>query len=555
VYTGLTGTVGYQLYNADGTASGSRVTAGISEQGSGTGFYHVLLSLADGWVGSIQWDTGGASPIYGIEDIRAVMTDAASREANGLLFESTVVSYQGDPADALFITGGPNQNNAFAFATVVVYDASNDNAPNVQQIGLSEYSVEDGETYLSLVDGFDFTPVAGDLVRIYLSPTAVNLWPTYNAAKTAASSTDISDLQTHGDEVWETATGFATSAAMTNAFTEIKGSGWSASTDTLEKLENASSSISGYLSSALTGLPSVLANQTSLLNRMGAWTGSGVNTILGAFKALLSKTASAPSDIGGTFTPTTDSVEAIRDTEPLGTAMRGTDSAATAINLAAAVTKIDTINGIVDAIVEDTGTTLPAAIEGIEGGGGTGTGARTVAITVNDGTSALESARVRFTKGAESYVGSTNASGLISFSLDDGTWSVAISLAGYTFTPTTRVVDGDETQTYSMTLVTVTPSDPGFITGYWQCYDEEGIAEAGQTVQMRMKVCSGYGMMYDSKIRSEDSDANGLATFTNLDPGMTYQVRRGESGKWIDVTIPSTATSPYALQSIVGSDE
>jgi hypothetical protein len=106
-----------------------------------------------------------------------------------------------------------------------------------------------------------------------------------------------------------------------------------------------------------------------------------------------------------------------------------------------------------------------------------------------------------------------------------------------------------------MTLVTVSPSDPGFITGYWQCYDEEGVAEAGQTVQMRMKVCSGYGMMYDSKIRSEDSDANGLATFTNLDHGMTYQVRRGESGKWIDVTIPSTATSPYALQSIVGSDE
>ena len=72
VYTGLTGTVGYQLYNADGTASGSRVTAGISELGT-TGFYHVLLTLADGWVGSIQWDTGGASPIYGIEDIRGTL--------------------------------------------------------------------------------------------------------------------------------------------------------------------------------------------------------------------------------------------------------------------------------------------------------------------------------------------------------------------------------------------------------------------------------------------------------------------------------------------------
>lgn len=221
---------------------------------------------------------------------------------------------------------------------------------------------------------------------------------------------------------------------------------------------------------------------------------------------------------------------------------------ATAESLAAVKTVVDTI-------ATDTGETIPAAIAGIEGGGGTGTGARTVAIIVNDGTTALESASVRLTKGAETYVSSTNVSGQVSFSLDDGTWSVAITLAGYSFTPTTLVVDGDETQTYSMTLVTISASDPGFITGYWQCYDEDGVAEVGQTIQMRMKTCSGYGVIYDSKIRSEVSDSTGLATFTNLDPGMTYQVRRGESGKWINVTIPSTATSPYALQSIVGSDE
>lgn len=55
------------------------------------------------------------------------------------------------------------------------------------------------------------------------------------------------------------------------------------------------------------------ANQTTILNRLGAWTGSGVNTVLGAFKALLSKTASTPSDIGGTFAAADDSTEAIRD--------------------------------------------------------------------------------------------------------------------------------------------------------------------------------------------------------------------------------------------------
>lgn len=57
----------------------------------------------------------------------------------------------------------------------------------------------------------------------------------------------------------------------------------------------------------------IQTNQATILGRLGAWTGTGINTILGAFKALLSKTASAPSDIGGTFTPTTDSTEAIAE--------------------------------------------------------------------------------------------------------------------------------------------------------------------------------------------------------------------------------------------------
>jgi hypothetical protein len=55
------------------------------------------------------------------------------------------------------------------------------------------------------------------------------------------------------------------------------------------------------------------ASQTTILARLGAFTGSGVNTILGFFKALLSKSATLPSDVGGTFDPATDSTEAIRD--------------------------------------------------------------------------------------------------------------------------------------------------------------------------------------------------------------------------------------------------
>jgi hypothetical protein len=58
------------------------------------------------------------------------------------------------------------------------------------------------------------------------------------------------------------------------------------------------------------------ANQTTILNRLGSWTGSGLNTILGAFRAIAGKAASlTPTDIssGTTFDNTTDSLEAIRD--------------------------------------------------------------------------------------------------------------------------------------------------------------------------------------------------------------------------------------------------
>jgi len=51
----------------------------------------------------------------------------------------------------------------------------------------------------------------------------------------------------------------------------------------------------------------------TIIDRIGAFTGTGVNTILGFLRAIASAAATLPSDIGGTFTPVTDSLEAIRD--------------------------------------------------------------------------------------------------------------------------------------------------------------------------------------------------------------------------------------------------
>jgi len=60
-------------------------------------------------------------------------------------------------------------------------------------------------------------------------------------------------------------------------------------------------------------LAAVKADSGNLIARLGAIAGSGVNTVLGFFKAALSKTASTPTDIGGTFDPATDAIQALRD--------------------------------------------------------------------------------------------------------------------------------------------------------------------------------------------------------------------------------------------------
>ena len=57
----------------------------------------------------------------------------------------------------------------------------------------------------------------------------------------------------------------------------------------------------------------VKGDSGNLVNRLGAFTGTGTNTVLGFLKAGLSKLAGTPSDIGGTFDASTDSTEALRD--------------------------------------------------------------------------------------------------------------------------------------------------------------------------------------------------------------------------------------------------
>ena len=74
------------------------------------------------------------------------------------------------------------------------------------------------------------------------------------------------------------------------------------------------SSAASNASTAAAAAATAATNSGTILDRIGAFTGSGLNTILGFFRALMRKTAAlTPSDVGGTFDNTTDSNEAIKD--------------------------------------------------------------------------------------------------------------------------------------------------------------------------------------------------------------------------------------------------
>jgi len=109
-----------------------------------------------------------------------------------------------------------------------------------------------------------------------------------------------------------TGTAVRVSAVQTgDSFARIGATG--SGLTSLAQAASYTSTRAGYLDNLSAGAAATAANQTTILARLGAWTGTGVNTVLGAFKALLSKTATLPTDIGGTFTPTTDSTEALAE--------------------------------------------------------------------------------------------------------------------------------------------------------------------------------------------------------------------------------------------------
>lgn len=181
------------------------------------------------------------------------------------------------------------------------------------------------------------------------------------------------------------------------------------------------------------------------------------------------------------------------------------------------------------------------------GGGGSGSGAYVVTITVNDGVTALQNATVRLTDGGNSYTATTDVSGVASYSLDNATYTVSITKGGYSFTPTTLAVSGATSHAYSMTAVSVTPSDPGQTTGYVTIYTAEHVAASGATVEIQiLKLANGTtGSGIDDPLLSGTTNGSGYVEFTGLPRLATYQARVN-GGKWAKGVTLDASSTPLA---------
>lgn len=198
----------------------------------------------------------------------------------------------------------------------------------------------------------------------------------------------------------------------------------------------------------------------------------------------------------------------------------------------------------------DTLKTLSDQIDGLSAS--TGSGARTVTITVNDGTTVLQNARVRLTEGVNTYTGMTNVSGVVTFNLDDATYTVGITKTGYSYAGTTLVVDGTETRTYSMTVISVTPpNDPALCAVTMHIYDQYGADMASQPVEItfvkwELTATETPPVLSPPPVLSTNSE--GIVS-VELFREATYKIVYGNAPytRRVDVTIPDAATYTVEL--------
>lgn len=69
-YSGISGSIRYQLFDTLGTSVLSSRNTGVYELGSSTGLYGVQLDLSTQFSGSIVWSINGNTRVYATEEVK-----------------------------------------------------------------------------------------------------------------------------------------------------------------------------------------------------------------------------------------------------------------------------------------------------------------------------------------------------------------------------------------------------------------------------------------------------------------------------------------------------
>jgi hypothetical protein len=333
-----------------------------------------------------------------------------------------------------------------------------------------------------------------------------NLDATVSSRLAAGSYTSPPSAATIAAAVWD----YLTSAATT--------------VGSLGKLlvDNINATISSRLASASYTAPDN-STITTINAKLGAITGSGLNTVLGFFRAIAAKAAALTGtdlSTGTTYDNTTDSLEAIRD--------RG---------------------------------------DGFWTGGLTGGGANQVTITVTASAVPVVGAVVTVKNSGQTATiagpVATNALGQVVFSLDDGSYKILIasSTTYAPFTPQTLTVSGTTSASCALTAFSPTaPVNAGTCVVYGYLLKKNGAV--APNVELSFEVVARHGLVTDSGQVVAQADAitattnsSGYFSVELIRSGDLNPVRDGESVKYLarseaanlraEITVPSAASVDF----------
>jgi hypothetical protein len=184
-------------------------------------------------------------------------------------------------------------------------------------------------------------------------------------------------------------------------------------------------------------------------------------------------------------------------------------------------------------------------------------GARAVTITVTDDDDPavpLSGALVRVTQSGDTELRQTDDDGEVSFSLDDGDYTLSITNgAAYSYTPETITVSAASvTFTKEMTTNSITTPSVGQCTGTLLVVDPLGAPDPNVVITFEAKGAGATdGYAYDSTASTSTSNGSGVVTRLFPSGSIPYRWRRG-TGQWIDFTTAAASGASFDIPSHVG---